>query len=140
MHVIMAEPEEFAMTVPPLTVATPLLFVDQLTELFVALLGETVAMMFWLWPTSRLIDDGLIDRPLTGTVTVTEHVAVFPMSSVVQVMVAEPAALAVTRPLVLTDATLLLLVVHVTVLYVAFDGFIVGVSCSVLLTESVLDV
>ena len=46
-------------------------------------------------------------------------------------MVAVPADLAVTKPLLLTVATLLLLEVHVTVLLVVLLGDTVAVSCNV---------
>ena len=52
-------------------------------------------------------------------------------SAVVAVMVAIPGATAVTRPLLLTVATLLLLVAQVTDLLVVFSGKTVAVSCSV---------
>src|SRR5205823_7202626 len=56
---------------------------------------------------------GLTTTDATGTsVTVTAALPAFP--SLVAVIVAVPAATAVTRPLVLTVATLPLLVVHVT--------------------------
>ena len=61
----------------------------------------------------------------TGAVTVTVQDAVFPLFDLA-VIVAVPAALAVTVPL-LTVATPLLLLLHVTVLLGAFDGLIVAV-------------
>ena len=63
--------------------------------------------------------------------TVTEHVAVLDPSVVVTVIVAVPAALAVTTPLEDTVATEVLLDDHVTDLSVAFDGNTVAVKVSV---------
>ena len=62
----------------------------------------------------------------------TLQVAVLPLpSDALQVMVAVPAALAVTNPVLLTVAMLVLLEVHVTDLFVALLGVIVAVSCLV---------
>ncbi len=58
-------------------------------------------------------------------------VAVLPPSCVVTVMVAVPAATAVTRPAVLTVATAVLLLLHVTFLLVALAGATVAVNCCV---------
>ena len=57
----------------------------------------------------------------------------------VTVMVAVPAATAVTRPALLTVATEVLLLVHVTVLSVALSGATVAVSVSVPPTVRVVD-
>ena len=68
--------------------------------------------------------------PVTDTlaaVTVTVHVAVLPPSFVLTVIVAVPAALAVTTPEEDTVATDVLLEVQVTDLSVAFEGLIVAV-------------
>ena len=64
-------------------------------------------------------------------VTVTVQVAVFPPSSVVTVMVAVPALLAVTVPSVSTVATLVSLLAQVTFLLVALSGVMVAVRASV---------
>ena len=70
-----------------------------------------------------------------------EQVAYFPLpSSALQVMVALPSPLAVTRPEELTVATLLLLVDHVTLLFVALLGDMVAVSCWVSPTVKVAEV
>jgi hypothetical protein len=66
-----------------------------------------------------------------GLVTVTVHVDVLFPSSVVTVIVAVPASTAVTVPLALTVATDVLLLVHVTFLFVAFDGLIYETIVSV---------
>ena len=73
--------------------------------------------------------------PVTATVfAVIFAVAVFPLF-VFAVIVAVPAAFAVTNPLVDTVATLVLELVHVTVLLVALDGVIVAVNCDVFPTS-----
>ena len=67
-----------------------------------------------------------------GMLTITVHVAVlFEPSEVVAVIVALPLATAVTRPVLVTVATAVLLLVHVTLLSVALSGVIVALSCNV---------
>jgi hypothetical protein len=61
-------------------------------------------------------------------------------SWVVTVIVAEPADIPVTNPLVLTVAILALELDQVTFLLVAFEGATVAVSCVVALTATVADV
>ena len=73
-----------------------------------------------------------------GLVTTTLQVAVLPPSDVVTVMLAEPTATPVTTPLLLTLATLSLLLFHVTFLLVAVEGEIVGESCTVFPIETVV--
>jgi hypothetical protein len=128
--VIVAEPEATAVTNPlVLTVAMAALLVDHVTVLLVALVGAMVAVSCCVPPTFRAAVVGDIVTPVTITfVTVTTHVAVFPPSAVVTVIVDDPAAFPVTNPLVLTVAIALLLVVHVTDLLVALVGAIVAVS------------
>lgn len=65
---------------------------------------------------------------MTEVVTVMVQVAVKLPSTVVTVMVAVPFATAVTRPLLLTVATLPLLVDQVTALFEAFDGLTVSIN------------
>ena len=67
------------------------------------------------------------DKVFSGAVTETEQVAVKLPSTVVTVMVAEPAALAVTTP-PLTEATLELVLDQVTFLLVALVGATVAVN------------
>jgi hypothetical protein len=69
-------------------------------------------------------------------VTVTAHVAVLLPSTVVTVMVAVPAATAVTRPFADTVAAEVLLLVHVRFWFVALDGVMAGVGASVPPTRS----
>ena len=75
------------------------------------------------------------DPPLAVTVTV--HVAVLLPSTVLTVIVAVPAAIAVTTP-PSTVTTLLSLVDHVTFLFVALLGLIVATKVSV--PPAVMDV
>lgn len=76
-----------------------------------------------------------------AAVTVTEQVACFPLPSLaLQVMVAVPAATAVTLPVLLTVATLVLLDVHVTLLSVALFGRTVAVSVSLFPVSNESDV
>jgi hypothetical protein len=92
-----------------------------------------VAFNWTVWPTCRLAVAGLTVTDATGTlVTVMAAVPLCP--SLVAVMVAEPAATAVTSPLALTVATAVLPLAHVTTrpdrgLPLASLG--VAVSCTV---------
>ena len=71
---------------------------------------------------------------VTGFCTVTAHEACFPLPSLaVAVMVQLPTETPVTTPLLFTVATPVLLLVHVTDLFVASDGEIVAVNCAVAL-------
>lgn len=126
----MADPDATAVTNPlVLTVAMAALLVDHVTDLLVALVGAMVAVSCCVPPTFRAAVVGLMVTPVTITfVTVTAHVAVFEPSAVVTVIVAVPAAFPVTKPLVLTVAIALLLVLHVTDLLVALVGAIVAVN------------
>ena len=138
MTVIVAEPAAFAVTTPEEeTVTTEVLLDDHVTDLSVAFDGVTVAVKVCVSPT--VIDNDVLFRltPVTDTVaafTVTAHVAVLAPSFVVTVIVAVPAAFAVTTPLEDTVATVVLLDFHVTDLSVAFDGNTVAVKVSVSLT------
>ena len=132
--VIVAVPAAFAVTRPEEdTVATAVLPDDHVTFLFVAFDGATVAVSVSVSPT---VSDKLLlfsVTPVTATVasvTVTLHVAVLDPSAVLTVIVAEPAAFAVTRPEEETVATDILLDDHVTFLFVAFDGETVAVNVS----------
>lgn len=137
---IVADPGAMAVTRPLLlTVATALLLVDQVTVLFVALLGSTVAVNCSVYPSVKvalvLFSEIDVARTTCG-VTVTAQVALRLVPSfVVAVIVADPGDLAYTVPSLLTVAMLLLLVDHVTVLLVALVGSTVAVSfvalCSV---------
>ena len=95
------------------------------TFLFVALLGLTVAVNDSVFPLAKfneVLFSLTLSTAIVGSVTVTLQVAVLFPSSVVAVIVAVPAAIAVTLPVKSTVATLELLLVHVTFLFVAFVG------------------
>ena len=113
---VMAEvPFPTAVTLPEdVTDATEELEDDQITDLSLAVEGDTVAVSVSLWPTSR--DKVVLFRltPVTAVVTVTLQVADLPPSSDLTVMVAGPFPTAVTVPLD-TVATELLLEDHLSV-------------------------
>ena len=135
LTVIVALPAAFAVTTPEVeTVATDVLLEDQVTVLFVAFEGDTVAVRVCVSPT--LIDSDVLFKltlvtETVAAVTVTLHVAVLLPSLVLTVIVALPAAFAVTTPEVETVATDVLLEDQVTVLFVAFEGDTVAVRVCV---------
>lgn len=135
VQVIVADPAALAVTVPSdPTVATDVLLEVHVTLVLVALLGETVGVRRYVSPAVNDNDVGETETPVTATVafvTVTVQVAVLPPSSVRTVIVAEPAAFAVTTPLDETVATVVLLDDHVTALLVALDGDTVAVRVPV---------
>ena len=116
--VIVAVPADLAITTPvEETIATDSLFDDQVTDLSVALDGETVALRLCVSPSvivrlvlSRLTPDTetLLDR------TVNWQVAVLPPSLVLTVIVAVPRDFAETIPEEETVATVVLLEAQVT--------------------------
>ena len=130
--VMVAVPAALAVTTPEDdTVATDVLLDDQVTDLSVALEGVTVAVSVSVSPTVMERDDLFRLTPVTEIVcalTVTVHVAFLPPSFVVTVMVAVPAAFAVTTPEEDTVATDVLLDDQVTDLSVALEGVTVAVS------------
>jgi hypothetical protein len=81
-------------------------------------------------PTDKLRVFRFKSTPVTEPVTVTALLAVLPPSTVLTVMVAFPAPTAVTTPL-FTVATPVLLLDHVTFLFVAFVGVTVAVRVAV---------
>jgi len=98
----------------------------------VAFEGETVAVNCCVAPAAIDAEVGLTVTPVTATaLTVIADVAVLLPSLVVTVIVALPAATAVTKPVELTVATDVLLDDHVTAVLVALLGAIVAVSCCV---------
>ncbi len=138
--VIVAVPTATAVTTPFVTVATEGSLLDQVTDLFVALDGETVSNNVSVPPIGRVVLDLLRVTPVTGMlfgVTVTEQVAVLPPLTVATVIVAVPAATAVTTPLfiVATEGSLL---DQLTDLFVALDGEIVSNNISVPPIERVM--
>ena len=78
----MAEPAAAPVTTPALlTVATAVLLEDQVTVLFVAVAGSTVAVRVVVAPIFTVAVVGATDTPVTGTnteVTVTAELAVKP--------------------------------------------------------------
>jgi len=119
--VIAALPGATAVTVPYWsTVATARSPLDHATDLFVAFAGITVAVKVSRSFGSRPVAVLLSVKPVAGIVTITEQTATRP-SVVDAVIVAWPAAIAITAPFV-TVATLVLLVLQVTVLFNALSG------------------
>ena len=113
------------------TVATDGLELDQVTVLSVAFSGRTVAVTVNESPTPIVILSLSTVIPvgsIVAALTVTEQVADFPPAAAV--MVAEPAATAVTFPS-LTVATFASEVDQVTVLSVASEGATVAVNVTV---------
>ena len=105
---------------------------DQVTVLFVALSGFTVAMRVRVSPVFRIADvmSKVIDSTATTPfLTVTVQVAVLPPALAVMVVV--PSACPVTVPFWSTDAINGLLEDQVTVLFVALSGFTVAVMVPV---------
>ena len=135
---MVAVPADTPVTRPVLfTVATRVLFELQVTVLFVAFEGKTVAVSCCVAFTETVAVAGITLTPVIGTVTVMTLVAIFPPSCVVTVMVALPCARPVTRPVLFTVATDVLSELQVTVLLVASNGKTVAVSCCVEFTETV---
>ena len=100
--------------------------------MFAALEGVTVATKVSFSPTVKAIDVLSRLTPDTATgLTVTAHVAFFPPSSVVTVIVAVPTSMAVTRPSEEMVATDVLLDDHCTVCSEAFVGCIMAVRALV---------
>ena len=119
---------------PSSTVATEVSDELQLTSLFVASAGVTVAVRVIVSPSSIVISLWSSVTPVTGTAfasTVTAHVAVLPPSLVFTVIVALPGVPAVTTPFSSTDATPASLVSHVTLLSPASSGVTVAVRVAV---------
>jgi hypothetical protein len=140
--VIVAVPTVFPVTTPPKsTVAIDELPLDHVTVLFSAFDGATVALSVALSP---ILTDSVVLLRLTLVtaigVTVTLHIAVFPPSTVVAVIVAVPTAFPVTTPLELTVTIDVLPLDHVTALFAAFAGATVALSAATapMLTDSVV--
>ena len=138
--VIIAVPSALARTSPFVTETTLSSLLVHLTVLLVALFGTIVAInlngAFSL--IAKVVRFSV--TPVTGTVvaiavTMTSQLAVFPPSSVVAVIFTAPGALAVTLPSFVTVATVALLLVHETVLLVAFSGETVAISVSASFTS-----
>ena len=130
--VIVAVPLPTAVTFPFATVATDCTELVHVTDLFVALLGKTVAVSVSLSPISNVKEVLLSDTEVTsttsdaGSLTVTVQIAVLPLCAVAVIVVA-PSDLAVTFP-PLTDATEESVLDHVMLLSVALLGETVATS------------
>ena len=146
LAVIVAVPLPFDVTTPLLlTVATLVLLLVQVSVLLAALLGVTIAVSVCVVLSAEKESDVILrETPVTrmGVDTVTEHVALLLLPSVVvAVIVAVPLPFAVTTPLLLMVATLVLLLVHLRFLFVALSGLTVAVSvCVALSVEKFRDV
>src|SRR5437773_820937 len=115
--VIVAEPAAALVTSPPaFKVATALLPLTHVTtrpESALPFASLGVAASCTVCPACSVADAGVTATDATGTIaTATAAVPVLP--SEVAVIVAEPTATAVTRPLAVTGATAMLLLAHVT--------------------------
>ena len=131
--VMVAVPRLLAVTRPSLfTIATLVLLELQVTAELLTLLGDTVAVNRSVSPLLIVAEVLFSEMPVASCVTVTLQFALKLVPSVVvTVMVAVPRLLAVTRPLLLTVATLVLLELQVTVELLALYGDTVAVNCSV---------
>src|SRR5437667_397959 len=144
--VIVAEPTTTPVTRPLLlTVATDVAELVHVTVRPVRVLplaSFSVAVSCSVWPTGTLAVAGLTLTVATGTlVTLMLEVPLF--ASLVAVIVAEPTAPPVSRPLPLTVATAAAELVHVTVRPVRvlpLASFSVAVSGSVAFVKMVADV
>src|SRR6266480_1017113 len=140
-----AEPAATALTRPlSLTVATAGLLLDHVTTRpFSVLLAESfvTAESCCVPPTTIVAAAGLTVTEATGT-TITVIAAVPLLPSLVAVIVAEPAATPVTKPLLLTVATAVLLLDHVTTRPVRVppaESLVTAESCRVPPTKRLAD-
>ena len=116
LTVIVAFPVLTALTIPlEFTVATNPLLVDQTTWVLDALFGTTVAKSVLLEPLFIVTAEKFKLTPVTGLVTLTvTDVRLFP-SCVITEMTLIPFPIALTKPLLLTVATVGDELVHVTI-------------------------
>jgi len=130
--VILVVPIPTAVTNPVLlTVAKAVLLEAQVTLILVALVGLMLAVNWSLPPAAIVLRFLLRVIPLTGMVTVTMQVAVYPPSNVVTVIVATPSPLTpFTFLFASTVATVLSLVLQPTILFPAVDGLVVATRLS----------
>ena len=133
VQVIFAIPPSFAVTTPDVdTVAIEVFEEDQETALFVASEGLIVGFNVVVSPFFKFILLLFSDTSVTGTITVTIQVAVYPPSFVLTVIVASPAAFAVILPEEFTAATVVFEEDQVRELLVASLGFTVALRVYVL--------
>jgi hypothetical protein len=131
LTVIIAFPAATALTTPVAeTVAIAVLLLLHVTFLFVALVGETVAINVSVPPTVRLVDV-LFKVTLATEIgeTVIEQAVVLLPSAVVTVITALPMATPITTPFV-TVAILELLLDHITFWLVALEGVTMALMVS----------
>ena len=142
VQVIVTVPADFAVTLPVLLTVAIFVFDDfQVTALFVALVGVTVAVncIVFPFPTLAVVLFNVIFVTFTtdgfdgiGSVTVTLQVAFLSLPSfAIQVILAVPADTAVTLPVLSTVAIFVSDEVQFTDLSVAFSGVMVAVSAAV---------
>src|SRR5207302_15543 len=120
--VIVAVPAALAVARPLLlTLATPVLLLTHVTtrpDRVLPLASLSVAVNCTVWPTDPVADTGVTMTEATGAfVTATTAVPLWPSLSAV--IVADPAATPLTRPVLLTVAAAVLLLDQVTVLPVS---------------------
>ena len=121
--VIVSVPEAMAVTVPKeFTVTTEGLLVRQMTFLQVALAGSTLASKFVLQLIPKIMYCLEIKIPVVGTITLTAHEVEKLPSIEVAVTVAVPTARPSITPVEFTKTMAELLDLHVTILFVAFEG------------------
>jgi hypothetical protein len=127
---IFATPTATAVTSPyPFTVAAAVFVLLHVTPLLLALAGATVAVKLpALPPTDKASVFGATDTPVTGCLTVTTQVSVKLPSAVFTTICATPVSTAVTKPRLLTVATASFVLLHVTLVSLALEGYTVGVS------------
>ena len=130
LTVIVVVPTATAVTVPLLTVATLVLLLVQVTFLFVAFAGATVASNVNVELSDKSLDVLFKETPVTATVvTVTVHVPTtgWSFSSYpVAVIVVVPAETPVTKPVLETVATLVLLDSQTNVFWFVSEGVKTG--------------
>jgi len=144
--VIVAVPAAFPVTTPLLlTAATVVLLLAHVTVRPVSVFPAeslVTAVNCWVAPTRKLADAGLTVTDATGAfVTVTPAVTLF--VSLVAVIVTEPAAFPVTMPVLLTVASPVLLLTHVTTRPVSVlpaESLVTAVNCRVPPTGRLADV
>ena len=120
---MVAVPERKPVTTPfELTETTFALEEAHFTLLLAASSGKTFAISVLDCPLARVHSTGLTRTPVTSDLTLTVHFAVNPPSLVLAVITAAPLPTAVTRPLELTFATLVLLDDQKMPFSLAFEG------------------
>ena len=141
VQVMVAVPLALNVTLPAeLTVATFVLLLFHVTALFAAAAGDTVAFKVKVLPLFSETEVRLSAILATPRLTVILQEALAPPPSLaVQVIVAVPRLLAVTMPVAVTVATLVLLLFQVTAVFVASEGAAFAQSCTVLPFRSVAE-